>query len=200
MPTGFVSFLMTSCFAILLSTGWFQGLGQELAETSDRRLVIGLVFSAFVSFLEMPITERVIIHLHLLPLVILFFRLLVLIKDEIRFVVFSSFLFVGAVLFLIDELKVIEPIWNLQLLDVGVILFLLLCAFGIVHSLQERACILLGGILSAEVFALILYWPERQWIGSGEMVSLVWFSLGVLMIMHIGWRRVFHWVKVWKQY
>lgn len=199
MPTGFVSLLTTISFALLLSTGWLQGLGQELAGISDRRLVIGLVFSAAVSFLEMPVTERIFIHLHLLPLAILFFRLLTLITDEVRFLVFSSFLFVGAVLVLIEELKVIEPIWNLQLLDLGVILFLLLCAFGIAYSLQERACILLGGALSAEAFTLILYWPERQWIGSGKMVSLVWFSLGVLMIMHMGWRRISSWVKVWKQ-
>lgn len=198
MPTGTASLLVTTTLAILLVTGWLQGLGNELARISDRRLVVWLIIAATVSFVEIQVTSSISIYAHVLLMALLFLRLLLLIEEEMRFTIGSSLLFVGAVLFLIQELAVMEPIWVSRSLYVGIILFLLASTFTIAARLDERIGILLGGGLSAEVFALLLYWPERQWvqIGADPIADMIWFTLGGVVLAHRGWKQVRLWARV----
>ncbi|MFD1395055.1 hypothetical protein ACFQ40_04635 [Kroppenstedtia eburnea] len=195
MIDGTFALLLSLSIAVLIQTGWFSGLEQEL-KWSRQRLVLGLLAVTALLRVEVPVGEALKIQggmLLLLPFLIRLIRM----KRVTLMDLFPAVFLAGSILFFLRELYWWGPAFSengFRVLGIGAAAGMALLTS---RRLHVRLIVAAGGLWLAEWMSLILHRKELNpaVFGVPSALDVFWFTWTAILVSHYALRYASAWVR-----
>jgi hypothetical protein len=196
---GTLALLSSLSIAVLIQTGWFPGLEQQL-KWSRPGLVLGLLAVTSLLRVEVPVGEVLKIQggmLLLLPFLIRLIRMKrVMMTDWVPAVSLA-----GSILFLLHELYWWGPAISesgFRVLGTGVAGGMALFTS---RQLHIRLIVAAGGLWMAEWMTLILHRKELNPVvfGAPSALDVFWITWAAILVSHYAIRFMMAWVRQFRR-
>jgi hypothetical protein len=197
MSPGILTLLCLTTLFILIMTGWFPHLAEELKTQQKTILSMLLLTIVLTESPFLPIQTTLLIHPGFIALIGLFLALINRISEHSLILLSSIFLFIGSILFFLHEMGHVDTAWNDSTFRTTVLILLVMLPICFTKLLVERCFLLLGSMFVVHIWVLVFHYEMLKplVIGNDEYLDTVWLCLTGLFLFHHFFRLVVEWVR-----
>ncbi|MFC4078109.1 YphA family membrane protein [Salinithrix halophila] len=184
MIPGTLALLCMASLAVLIRTGWFYGLEEELG-MGRRVLFLWLLVQIALSESVLPLTPFLQVQPGMFLLFPFLIRVVMKTEETDLFAVSSTLFFAGSLFFLGKEWFWMEPPGWLPWPFLTGIVLVGVTVLG-TRRLHDRTAVWIGGVLLGEGLSLILHRREMSplLLGDSIMRDFLWSGLSGLVFFH----------------
>ncbi|MDR6224523.1 hypothetical protein [Desmospora profundinema] len=187
--SGGVALVSACSLAVLVQTGWFHGLEEELG-VSRRIAGLFLLLQGSVTYVLIPLGNRWELQVGTLMWMWIFSLLWRRLRDESMITLFTGWMVISSSLFLMQEWFWVEPLsrWG-EVPGMWLAVTLPVAAMTTSH-LVERLLMVGGGAMLSELFRLVIHRNELTPVVWGEAAWLdrFWLVTGGVLLFHYSFR------------
>ncbi|SEN27486.1 hypothetical protein [Lihuaxuella thermophila] len=201
MSAGIPAVLCMAALSILIYTGWFSSVADDLA--IPRSMILYYLLGAVVlsGFPPVPKDQLIQIDPGFGALLWLFVALAVKMHKKWRLSFASLCLFLGSSLFLWHEISRVETDWSDLSFRAVIVLSLVLIPVCFAKNLGDRVTLAVGGALVAHAWILIFHHEVLKplIIGNDEYLDTVWICITSVFLVHYSVRAAQEWLRKWRK-
>ncbi|MBA4495621.1 hypothetical protein ACFO25_02845 [Paenactinomyces guangxiensis] len=197
MNPGITAMLCILAFLILIYTGWFPALADDIGYPKPIILLTLCAAAVLTGFHAFPNHMMVQIHPGFLPLAVLFWVFVRKVRKQFLVSFFSLSLFLGSILFLWHELKHVDTDWADPLFRIPAVLLLVLIPVCFTRRFEEQAVLTIAAAMVTHFWILVFHVEMLKplIIGNADCLDTAWICISTLFMFHYSVRTLGKWIR-----
>lgn len=197
MSSGIPAVLCMAALSILIYTGWFPSVADDLAISKSVILFYLMGAIVLTGLPSMPKDQLIQIDPGFIVLIFLFIALTMKIRKKWLVSSISLCIFLGSSLFLWHEISHVETDWSDLSFRGITVLSLVLIPVCFTKKLEEQVTLAIGGGLVTYAWILIFHHEVLKplIIGNDDYLDTVWICITSLFLLHYSVRAAKEWLR-----